>query len=61
MTQIGMASPKGSASAHSSAKFARLMAVGFCLRLCQKGLSVTFEEVENLVFDMPVVLLTPTL
>jgi hypothetical protein len=35
------------------------LVVGLCVGFCQKGLGVTFEEVENLLLDMPVVLLAP--
>lgn len=60
-TEMDMASCKGFAVGHSTATVAGLLIVGLCVSLCQKGLGVTFEEVEDLFLDMPVVLLTPTL
>lgn len=50
-----MASCKGSAIAHSAAMIARLLVVGLCVGLCQKGLGVTFEKVEYLLLDQPAV------
>jgi hypothetical protein len=41
--------------------WAELFVVGLCVGFCQKGLGVTFQEVENLLLDIPVVLLAPTL
>lgn len=54
-----MALRKGSATGHSTATVGELMVVGFCVGFCQKGLGLTFEEVENLLLDIPVVLLPP--
>lgn len=59
--KMDMASRKGSTIAHSAAMVARLLVVGLCVGLCQKCLGVTFEELENLLLDMPVVLLAPAL
>jgi len=50
-----------SAIARSTVTVARLLVFGLCVDLCQKGLGVTFKDVENLLLDMPVVLLAPTL
>jgi hypothetical protein len=60
-TEMAMASSKGSATGHSTAPVARLLVVGLCVGFCQKGLGVTFQEVENLLLDIPVVLLPPAL
>lgn len=57
--EIGMAVHKGSAIRHSTALVAGLLAVGLGVGFCKKGLSMNFEEIKNLLLDIPVVLLAP--